>query len=173
MASTGIRMKWRVGAGIILILILAISLGWNKSGVWRGSFNSLDHIGQACVNALNRGDADALHRLRVSRDEFLSWIWHEFPAAHPPNNFPGDFAWANLNKQSVLGLRKSLRTHGGKDLTFVDLRFEELTEKYNGFTLLRGSVLTVRTPNGNTLELRILGSVVKKAGQYKLLSFKE
>ena len=173
MASTGIRMKWRIGVGIILLLILVISLGWHKSGVWGGSFNSLDHIGQVCVDALNRGDADALHRLRVNRDEYLSWIWHEFPAAHPPNNFPGDFAWANLNKQSVLGLGKWLRTYGSKDFTFVDIRFEKPTEKYNGFTLLRGSVLTVRNPNGNNLELRILGSVVKKAGRYKLLSFKE
>ena len=159
--------------GIILLLILAISLGWNKNGVWGGSFNSLDYIGQVCVDALNRGDADALHRLRVNRDEYLSWIWHEFPAAHPPNNFPGDFAWSNLHKQSVLGLGKSLRTYGGKDLTFVDIRFEKPTEKYNGFSLLRGSVLTVQNANGKNLELRILGSVVNKAGRYKLLSFKE
>lgn len=166
-------MKWRIGVGIILLIILAISLGWNKRDEWHGSFNSPAHIGQVCVDALNRGDTDVLHRLRVNRDEYLSWIWPEFPAARPPRNFPGDFAWSNLNKQSVLGLGKWLQVYGGKNLTFVDMRFEKPTEKYNGFTLLRGSVLTVRNVNGNNLELRILGSVVEKAGRYKLLSFKE
>ncbi len=65
-------MKWRVGVGIILLLILGISIGWNKRDVWQGSFISPTHIGQVCVDALNRGDTDALHRLRVNRDEYLS-----------------------------------------------------------------------------------------------------
>ena len=166
-------MKWRVGVGIILLLILGISIGWNKRDVWQGSFISPTHIGQVCVDALNRGDTDALHRLRVNRDEYLSWIWPEFPAGRPPRNFPGDFAWSNLNKQSVLGLGKWLRSYGGKDLTFVDIRFEKPIEKYKGFTLLRGSMLTVRNANGKNVNLRILESVVEKAGRYKLLSFKE
>ena len=166
-------MKWRIGVGIVLLIILGLFLGWNKRDVWGGSFNSAAHIGQVCVDALNRGDTDALHRLRVNREEYLSWIWPEFPAARPPRNFPGDFAWSNLNKQSVLGLEKWLRSYGGKDLTFVDIRFEKPTEKYNGFTLLRGSVLIVSNADGKTFELRNLGSVVEKTGRYKLLSFKE
>ena len=68
---------------------------------------------------------------------------------------------------------KWLRSYGGKDLTFVDIRFEKPIEKYKGFTLLRGSMLTVRNANGKNVNLRILESVVEKAGRYKLLSFKE
>ena len=107
-------MKWRVGVGIILLILLGISLGWDKRDAWEGSFSSPAHIGQVCVDALNRWNTDALHRLRVSRDEYLSWIWPEFPAGRPSRNFPGDFAWSNLNKQSVLGLGKWLRSYGGK-----------------------------------------------------------
>lgn len=167
-------MKWRIASGIAFFVLLGISIGWiNRRDVWHGSYNSPAHIGQVCVDALNRADTEALHRLRVNREEYLAWIWTEFPAGRPPRNFPGDFAWSNLNKQSVLAMGKWLQTYSGKNLTFVDIRFEAPTEKYNGFTLQRGTVLTVSNADGETLELRILGSVVEKAGRCKLLSFKE
>jgi hypothetical protein len=55
----------------------------------------------------------------------------------------------------------------------VEVEFDRPTEEYKGFKLLRGTVLTVQNVNGKKVELRILGSVVKKGNRYKLLSYEE
>lgn len=168
-----IIMKWRVALGIILFVLLIASIGWHRINAWEGSLDSPVVLGQAIVDALNRRDIDGLHRLRVNRDEYLSWIWPAFPASRPPYNFTTDFAWSNLNKKCIVGARSWIEQYGGQNLAFVDVEFDRPTEEYEGFKLLRGTVLTVQNVNGKKVELRILGSVVKKGNHYKLLSYED
>ena len=130
-------------------------------------------LGHAVVDALNRGDINGLHRLRVTQDEYLSWIWPAFPASRPPYNFTPDFAWSNLNKKCLLGASSWIEQYGSQNLTFVDMEFNRPTEAYKDFKLLRGTVLTIQKASGEKVELRILGSVVKKDNRYKLLSYEE
>lgn len=130
-------------------------------------------LGQAVVSALNSGDVDGLHQLRVNRDEYLSWIWPTFPASRPPYNFTADFAWSNLDKKSVLGANSWIEHYGRQDLVFIDIQFERPTEIYKGFKLLRGTVLIVQNAHSKKAELRILGSIVKKDNRYKLLSYED
>ena len=56
-------------------------------------------------------------------------------------------------------------------MTFIGLEFDEPAQDYEGFRLLRGSRLVVRSVAGDEKELRILGSVVERHGGYKLLSY--
>ena len=168
-----IIMKWRVALGIILFVLLIASIGWHRINAWEDSLDSPVALGQAIVDALNRRDIDGLHRLRVNRDEYLSWIWPAFPASRPPYNFTTDFAWSNLNKKCIVGARSWIEQYGGQNLAFVDVEFDRPTEEYEGFKLLRGTVLTVQNVNGKKVELRILGSVVKKGNHYKLLSYED
>ena len=97
------HMKWQIVLGIILLILLTVSIGWHRINAWEGSLGSPTALGQVVVDALNRGDIDGLHRLRVKRDEYLSWIWPAFPASRAPYNFTPDFAWSNLNKKCLLG----------------------------------------------------------------------
>ena len=147
-------------------------VGCEKS-VWKNSLDSPDQLGLAVVDALNQEDIAALDQLRVQRKAYLDWIWPAFPASRPPNNFPGDFAWSNLNRKCNTGMKKWVARYGGKDLTFVDIRFDQPRETYDGFQLLRGTVLTLRNAAGETGELKILGSVVVKDDRYKLLSYND
>ena len=127
----------------------------------------------AVVDALNRVDIEQLNQLRVQREAYLAWLWPAFPASRPPSNFPGDFAWENLNKKCNIGMKRAIANHGGHNLTFVDIRFDKPTETYDGFQLLRGTVLTLRNAEGEKMELKILGSVVVKNQRYKLLSYED
>lgn len=154
-------------------MLLIVSVGWHRVNVWEGSLDSPAALGQAVVDALNRGDIDALHRLRVSRDEYFSWVWPAFPAGRPPYNFTADFAWSNLDKKCVLGANSWIESYGHQDLVFTAIQFNRPTEAYKGFKLLRGTVLTVQQASGKSVELRILGSVVKKGNHYKLLSYED
>ena len=163
---------------LIAVLLSGGCLVGCEKGAWENSLDSPDQLGMAVVDALNRKDIEKLNRLRVQREEYLDWMWPAFPASRPPNNFPGDFAWANLNKKCNIGMKKWIARYGGRSLRFVDIRFEKPTETYDGFQLLRGTVLTLqnaasRPPGSEILELKILGSVVVKDNSYKLLSYED
>lgn len=161
-------------AYILLTVLLAYSsfVGCEKR-VWENSLDSPDQLGLAVVDALNREDIAQLNRLRVQREEYLDWIWPAFPASRPPNNFPGDFAWSNLNKKCNIGMKKWIAHLGGVNLKFVAIRFDRPEKTYEGFQLLRGTVLTLQNVAGEKRELKILGSVVVKDGRYKLLSYED
>ena len=145
----------------------------NRRGWVTQPLHSPGQLGLAVVDALNRKDIEQLDRLRVQREEYLDWIWPAFPASRPPNNFPGDFAWSNLNKKCNIGMKKWIAHFGGHNLKFVDIRFDRPPETYEGFQLLRGTVLTLQNAAGEKRELKILGSVVVKNGRYKLLSYED
>ena len=164
-----------VHAAYILLTVLSVYSGFVgcEKRVWKNSLDSPDQLGLAVVDALNREDIEQLDRLRVQREEYLDWIWPAFPASRPPNNFPGDFAWSNLNKKCNIGMKKWIAHFGGVNLKFVDIRFDGSEETYEGFQLLRGTVLTLQNVAGKKRELKILGSVVFKNDRYKLLSYED
>ena len=166
------RIRKRTYALLTLLLIYGSGVGCEKS-VWKNSLDSPGQLGLAVVDALNRKDIEALDRLRVQRDAYLDWIWPAFPASRPPKNFPGDFAWSNLNKKCNIGMKRWVARYGGQELTFVSIRFDRAMERYEGFQLLRGTVLTLQNSKGDTAELEILGSVVVKDNRYKLLSYQD
>ncbi|MYA69022.1 hypothetical protein F4009_15950 [Candidatus Poribacteria bacterium] len=154
------------------LLIYSSSVGCEKP-IWENSLDSPGQLGLAVVDALNRKDIEHLNRLRVEREEFLDWIWPEFPASRPPSNFPGDFAWSNMNKKCNIGMKKWISRYGGHNLKFVSIRFERPQETYDGFQLLRGTILTLQNAAGEKRDLKILGSVVVKNNRYKLLSYED
>ena len=157
---------------LIVLLVYSGLIGCEKS-LWKESRDSPDQLGLAVVDALNRKDIAQLNRLRVQRQAYLEWIWPAFPASRPPSNFPGDFAWSNLNTKCNIGMKKWMDRYGGRNLQFVSIRFDQAQENYDGFHLLRGTVLTLQNATGERQELEILGSVVVKDDRYKLLSYED
>ena len=161
-------------ARIIPYTLLAVLLVYSSSvGCEKNSLDSPDQLGLAVVDALNNKDIEHLNRLRVQREEFLGWIWPEFPASRPPSNFPGDFAWSNMNKKCNIGMKKWIDRYGGRNLKFVAIRFDRPQETYDAFRLLRGTVLTLQNAAGEKRDLKILGSVIVKDDRYKLLSYED
>jgi len=140
---------------------------------WQHSLETPEAVALSVVTALNQGDVEALHRLRVTREEYLAWIWPSFPSSKAPYAFPADFAWSNLNKKCQIGVNKWVRIYGRQDLVFSSLHFEKSAEEYKGFRLLRGTVLSAKKPNGDEIALEIIGSMVENAGRYKLLSYRD
>jgi hypothetical protein len=161
-----------VSAFIATICCLCVLSGC-RSSRWDGSLESPDALGERVVAALNRGDARGLNALRVTEDEYIGWMWREFPASRPPMNFPADFAWNNLNAKCITAISRTIRNYGQRKLRYRSIRFEKPEESYRGFQLMRGSVLTVSTPEGKDVDLHVLGSVVKRDGGYKLLSYND
>ena len=70
-------------------------------------------------------------------------------------------------------LWRLLKQFQNQKLEFVSLDFEQEPIPYEGFRLLRGTILSVKDDRGQVLRLDILGSVIEKSGEYKLLSYKD
>ena len=157
----------------LTVLLLWIGTVGCEKSVWKESLDSPDQLGLAVVDALNRKDIAQLNRLRVQREAYLDWVWPAFPASRPPSNFPGDFAWSNLSTKCNIGMKKWIARYGGQNLQFVSIHFNQLQENYDGFHLLRGTVLTLQNAAGEKQELEILGSVIVKDNRYKLLSYED
>ncbi len=149
------------------LILFSISLIGCERRVWENSLDSPNQLGLAVVDALNQKDIKRLNQLRVQRQTYLSWIYPAFPKS----SYPPDFAWANLNKKCNIGMQRWISQYGGSNLSFVNIRFDKPAENYDGFQLLRGTVLTLQNPVGQKAELKILGSVVMMNNRYKLLSF--
>lgn len=158
---------WKLG-----IVLIFVATGCRREE-WKGSFASVEALGERVIVALNRGDEKELHALRVTKEEYLGWMWPQFPASRPPIGFPRDFAWNNLDSRSRGALAKALRLYGKNHLRYLTIRFEKPEELYRGFRLKRGSVLEALTPDGKRIALRFLGSVVERNGHYKLLSYQD
>ncbi len=149
------------------VLLFSLCLIGCERRTWENSLDSPDQIGLAVVDALNCKDIEQLNRLRVQRDEYVSWIYPGFPK----NNFPSDFAWNNLNKKCNIGMKRWIQAYGDLNLSFISISFKRPKESYGGFHLLRGTVLTLKDISGKKLKLDILGSVVVMNNRYKLLSY--
>ena len=149
-----------------VILFSSCWIGCQRQ-VWENSLDSPDQIGLAVVDALNQKDIQKLNQLRVEREEYLSWIYPAFPKS----GFPVDFAWSNLNKKCTVGIKRWIERYGGLNLSFENIRFEKPTRFYNGFKLLSGTILTLKNPKGQKMDLDILGSIVMKDNRCKLLSY--
>lgn len=157
-----------------LLLLITLTV-WSCShpAIKRGYGQTPEELGEAVVSALNAGSADDLHRLRVDAEQYQKELWPEFPSSRPELNFTPDFAWGNINKKCLQGVAKWVRRYGEKDYEFVRIQFTRPTQEYNTFKLRRGTILTVRTPEGEERDLRILGSVVEKENHYRLLSYED
>ncbi len=149
---------------------------------WSHAQEATDELGQAIVKYLSyqsekslttdqrlEKQVEWLHKLRVSKTEYLGWVLPAFPETH----FPVEFVWSNLNKKCIVGGRKWAKQYQNRSLEFVSLDFEKEPVAYEGFRLLSGTVLTVKNGNGQVKKLHILGSVIEKSGEYKLLSYRD
>ncbi len=165
--STTIPTRCYLSYVATAVLLFSSCLIGCEQRAWENSLDSPDQLGLAVVDALNQKNIEKLNELRVQRKEYLSWIYPAFPKS----NFPPDFAWSNLNKKCNVGMRRWIDRYGGLNLNFVNIRFDKPTESYKGFQLVRGTVLTLKSSEGQELNLKILGSVVLKGNRYKLLSY--
>ena len=151
------------------VILFSICLMGCERRVWENSLDSPDQIGLAVVDALNRKDIEKLNELRIQREEYISWIYPAFPKS----NFTPDFSWSNLNKNCNIGMKRWIDQLGGFNLSYDSIGFNGPTESYDGFDILRGTILTLKNSVGEKRDLKILGSVVVKNNRYKLLSYDE
>ena len=168
---------------VFVLCFLLLGCDEQNKQKWSNPQESKEALGKAIVEALNyqhgketEDDKEILaqrmkrlHQLRVTEEEYLGWILPVFPETH----FPDNFVWEKLDKKCLVGVRKWAQQYNDKDLEFVSINFEKKPTSYDGFQLHRGTILTVTDRSGQQSSLHILGSVIEKSAECKLLSYQD
>lgn len=135
---------------------------------------SLDALGQAVVDALNRRDAEALASLAITEREYVDRF---FPITiHHRSGLAlgADLAWAELHGESSGDMREALERFGGRQLAFVRFDVERLQRRPKATLHLRPT-LVVKDASGEEQSVVLIGSIlehVPSAG-FKVLAFRD
>ncbi len=140
----------------------------------RAAAPTLDALLDRLLAALERKDADALRRLRVSRREYVKII---MPGFVPPGTEPrliapseNDFWWSMLDTKSKYSELAILSQFGGRRYSVKDITFLKGSEDYAWYTAHKRILLTLQDDDGAETTLQ-MGSVVEANGEFKFVSY--
>jgi hypothetical protein len=133
---------------------------------------SIEVLLDRLLDALAKNDAQALHRLRVTEDEYVSFV---IPGSakqgEPPQVFGVEdsrFAWGMLNTKSTYAGAAVLRGFGGHTYKLKGVEYAKGHKQFVWFDAYATTVLTLEDETGEERELT-LGSIAHIDGQYKFI----
>jgi len=122
---------------------------------------------------LRAKDAQALQVLRVTRHEFATIFWPEFPQSRPVTNITADDAWEFQIAQNGSGVNRAIGNVGGRELELVQVEHDAFVE-YTNFKMCSNVRITVRdVVTGEVSVLRFAPSFVERHGRWKVLVYKD
>lgn len=135
--------------------------------------SSMDDLARMLLAGVSARDETAMHTLRLTKNEFRTICWPEFPNSRPITNITLDDAWMFSMAKSKEGIDHTLDDYGGRTLELV--RVASLPPiAYRNFNLYRDVTLVTRD-YGSRKEVRLhfMPSVVERHGRYKALLFRD
>lgn len=133
---------------------------------------SIEVLLDRLLKALAANDAEALHRLRVTKDEYLTFV---LPGSAKPGEPPqaldaqsSQFAWDMLNTKSHYAGVALLNGHGGKRYRLEEVRYLKGHQQYLWYDAYKVAELTVESEDGTEGAIT-LGSIVHIGGEYKFI----
>lgn len=133
-----------------------------------GGSASLDALIVAFVDAVNRGDAAALHELALSRAEFAYFHYPHTHYTRPPYELSPALVWYRMSNRSAQGLTRILRT-----FEVAELRVEGVSCAAPdpwGTSVVHSCTVSVRDANGELVDVQLFGPVLERDGRFKFLS---
>ena len=134
---------------------------------------SIDVLIDRLLDAIARNDSDALHRLRVTEDEYRSFI---LPGSARPGEPPQAFSeadskhyWGMNNSHSMYAATGILRGYGGHTYRLKGIEYGKGQKEYAWYTAYKVVVLKIEDEKGQDGEL-VLGSIADVDGQFKFIS---
>jgi len=154
---------------------LAAASGERPPIGFRAGAPSIDALIDQFLAAVERKDLESMHRLRVTKDEYLAIIVPgTVEKEQPPRQVseePSQFFWALNDRKSRYAAEAIVERFGGRRVTAHTLRFSRGTTEYLWYTA-RGQVRLALTlaDDPNVAELRT-GTIAEVDGRYKFLAF--
>ncbi|HEX6134377.1 MAG TPA: hypothetical protein VFZ24_10440 [Longimicrobiales bacterium] len=135
-----------------------------------GAAASREELIARFVAAVEDGSAAALRELVLNASEFAYLYFPTSPFAREPYAQPPAVNWLLLEQNGLKGERRLLREYGGKRLLVEGHRCAGDVRVEGANRLWPSCVLFIRRGDGRLEEMRLFGSIIERAGRYKLLS---
>lgn len=130
-----------------------------------------EEAARRALDLIAAGDREALLAISLSETEFREVVYPELPASRPERNTSADFVWRGLHRKSRNSLAFTLDRYAGQRLELVAVDFLGETTDYGSYRVHRKAALTVRRPDGAETVVRLFGSMIERAGHYRIFSF--
>ena len=122
------------------------------------------------VRALEGRDTTALTGLLLSRAEF-AWLYYPTnPQALPPYDVAPGLMWELISLESRKGLRRAMETYGGASLELAGYSCDARQSR-QGENVVTGPCVVRLAAGPGTVELRLFGLIVERAGRHKFVSY--
>ncbi len=140
---------------------------------FQGGAGSMDEFGRLVVAALNANDEAALRALRVTRSEFETIIWREFPESRPITNITAEDAWSLSEPRSLSGASRAMGAHGGRRLRYLKIEAQRIQE-FTNFLLHRDvTIFAVNDVTAEIHQITLAPSVAERKGRFKALLYRD
>ncbi|HEU5219018.1 MAG TPA: hypothetical protein VFU23_10175 [Gemmatimonadales bacterium] len=137
-----------------------------------GGADTRKALARTVLAGLAARDTAGLTALLVTPAEFGWLVFPDHLYARPPYELDPAVFWMQLQQESVKGLHRVLERYGGKPLTFQSLECRRDTTQITTGPVRLWSSCLVAFQVGDSVEThRLFGSIVKRDGRMKLLSF--
>jgi hypothetical protein len=157
---------------LLIIAFFSCSVAASAQLPLKNGASSLNNLAGQVLGALHRKDFKTLDALRINEQEYRSCIWPELPISKIEQwKKRYDFVWGDVDTKCVHGLREMIHKYGGRELTFVSLRFAGETSRYTSCIVHQDARITVKDSAGAVQELKLFGSVVECGGRFKIMSY--
>jgi hypothetical protein len=134
---------------------------------------SVDALIDRLLDALARNDVQALHRLRVTEDEYRTFFLPgSVEPGQPARIYDADsskFYWGLINSHSLYAANGIIKKYGGHKCRVKEKQYLKGQETYAWYEAYKTVHLVLEDENGRQAELT-LGSIANVDGQFKFIS---
>jgi hypothetical protein len=146
-------------------------LGGDRAIVFNGGSPSREALVRRFVTALAANDTNEFRIMVVHGREFADLYYPASVYSRAPFHQPPQLAWSLIQNPSADGLKKLLRTMGGKPITYVADKCDPKVHHEGRITRYSGCIVRIAHANGDTTTRLLFGSIVELGGVYKFLSY--
>lgn len=155
----------------LAMTLSAMQLPASETPCLADTYSTPFEAANAVLAALSRNEHDRARLTAVSRDEFSRVIWPELPASRPGSTFTSDFVWQQHTLREGFSFAKSWSRHAGRTYQLTAVELGQQVSDFATFRVYTRPILEVLDEGGRPQSLRIVGSIIKQDGRYKIYGF--
>lgn len=137
-----------------------------------GGAPSLDDLVTLVVAGIDKAEGPTLERTAITRHDFETILWPEFPQSRPAAGVPSAEAWDFVHRQHVASFNRTAGELHGKGLRVASMKVGKVS-RYTNFTLHDDIAITLVDASENPIQFDMIRTVVECHGRYKLYATRD
>jgi hypothetical protein len=135
-----------------------------------GGRSSREELLGGIVHALRTRDTAFFESIAMNRAEFAYLYYPTSSLARRPYELPPALAWMQIQATNRKSVIRSLGAFGGKDLCFLGYHCAPDPTLQGANRIWHDCLIVVRTGT-DTLGARLIGGILERGGEFKVLSY--